>query len=481
MMMTLGSLFDGVGGFSFAAKHLGIKPVWSSEIVPSCISITKRHFPDIKHLGDITKINGTDVEPVDIVTFGSPCQDLSIAGKRVGLTGERSGLFLEAVRIIKEMRNKTNERYPAFVVWENVFGAFSSNEGEDFRIVLQEIAGISDAGVSIPRSQRWLPAGAIMGNGWSLAWRTLDAQYWGVPQRRRRIFLVADFGGRCAGKILFKPESPAGNTAESGEKREGTACGIAASFGETGQGYWQEGIQCLRAEGGNRPSQPGNIIVLNDQGGDSINIEKGDVSPCLRSEAHGNLPVVSQYTVDFGRVGDRIQMNAEKAVTLQGEAGGGAGKTGLYCLPYQDTVGSLCSRDYKGVGNQYVNENKLIAAFSQQRNDEYKESNVSKTLAQRDYKSPTDLISTDYAVRRLTPTECERLQGFPDGYTEFGLNPEKYRTSLERGKKRTGLPENILLQKISDAARYKALGNSVAIPCVLRVLSGIKDACETDN
>lgn len=173
----------------------------------------------MKHLGDITKIRGDKIEPVDCITFGSPCQDLSIAGCRAGLAGERSGLFMEAVRIIKEMRSSTNGLHPTFAVWENVPGAFSSNGGEDFRTVLEELARIAQPDVSIPRPSgrggRWSKAGAIAGNGWSLAWRQLDAQYWGVPQRRKRIALVVDFGGQRAGEILFERTSVPGNPDES--------------------------------------------------------------------------------------------------------------------------------------------------------------------------------------------------------------------------------------------------------------------------
>lgn len=166
------------------------------------------------HLGDITKIHGNEIEPVDCITFGSPCQDLSIAGRRTGLAGERSGLFMEAVRIIKEMRSSTNGLCPTFAVWENVPGAFSSNGGEDFRAVLEELARVEQPDVSIPRPPRggrWSKAGAIAGNGWSLAWRQLDAQYWGVPQRRKRIALVVDFAGGRAGEILFERESVPGH------------------------------------------------------------------------------------------------------------------------------------------------------------------------------------------------------------------------------------------------------------------------------
>ena len=162
------------------------------------------------HLGDITKIHGDEIEPVDCITFGSPCQDLSIAGRRAGLAGERSGLFVEAVRIIKEMRKATNGMYPTFAIWENVPGAFSSNNGEDFRAVLEELACVEQPNAAIPgppRGGRWSKAGAIAGNGWSLAWRQLDSQYFGVAQRRKRIALILDLGGQRAGEILFERTS----------------------------------------------------------------------------------------------------------------------------------------------------------------------------------------------------------------------------------------------------------------------------------
>ena len=426
--ITLGSLFDGIGGFPLAAQRTGIKPVWASEIVPACVSITKRHFPNIKHLGDITNINGAEIEPVDIITFGSPCQDLSVAGRRAGLEGKRSSLFMEAVRVIKEMRKKYGK--PDFIVWENVQGAFSSNKGKDFRKVIEEIAKIAQA-VSIPEpyQNKWMAAGAVMGNGWSLAWRVLDAQYWGVPQRRKRIFLVADFAGERACEILFKPESLSGNFTESGE----TGKGIAG------------------------------------------NVENS----------------VIQYAVDFGRTADRIQMNAGKAVTLQGEGGGCGAKTGLYCLPVSvhqnqcgevrqgnvantlntngnassrnaplvatidcrnhdvngDISGTLQSKSNGGNSLNYINP-----VFAMQGFGDYKPSNIASSMKSREGKDSTDLITSDYSVRRLTPTECERLQGFPDAWTEYGHD----------GK------------TISDSARYRALGNSVAIPCVEYVLAGIK-------
>lgn len=204
-MLTLGSLFDGSGGFPLGATLAGITPLWASEIEPFPIWVTHKNFPEMKHLGDISKIHGAEIDPVDIITFGSPCQDMSTAGKRAGLDGSRSGLFREAIRIIKEMRCATDGRYPRYIVWENVPGAFSSNKGEDFRAVLEAVCGIKEE-VSIPRPAKWESAGEILGDGYSVAWRTLDAQYWGVPQRRKRIFLVADFAKGGAGKVLFDTE-----------------------------------------------------------------------------------------------------------------------------------------------------------------------------------------------------------------------------------------------------------------------------------
>ena len=226
--LTMGSLFDGIGGFPLAAVHNGITPVWASEIEAFPIEVTKLRFPDMVHVGDITKLNGAELPPVELICGGSPCQDLSVAGARAGLSGERSGLFMEQIRIVKEMRNADELRgrtaldiRPRFMVWENVPGAFSSGtpKGEDFRIVLEEIVRIKSDTVSVPRpdSGRWESAGRIvLGTDFSLAWRVIDTQYWpGTPQRRRRIFLVADFAGRSAPQILFDPESLPGYPAQS--------------------------------------------------------------------------------------------------------------------------------------------------------------------------------------------------------------------------------------------------------------------------
>ena len=225
--LTMGSLFDGIGGFPLVAIRSGITPVWASEIEAFPIEVTKLRFPDMVHVGDITKLHGAELPPVDIICGGSPCQDLSVAGARAGLAGARSGLFMEQVRLTKEMRKADELRgrtaidiRPRFMVWENVPGAFSSGtpKGEDFRIVLEEIVRVKCGSVYVPGPYPWpwQSAGRILlGTDFSLAWRCLDAQYWGVAQRRKRIFLVADFAGRTADKILFIPEGMLGDPAPS--------------------------------------------------------------------------------------------------------------------------------------------------------------------------------------------------------------------------------------------------------------------------
>lgn len=303
-------------------------------------------------LGDITKISGYTSPPVNIIIGGSPCQDLSVAGRRAGLEGERSGLFMEQIRIIKEMREQDVRRgradeliRPKYMVWENVPGAFSSNKSEDFRIVLEETARIVDKTAAIPRPPKgkWTNAGAIMGSGWSIAWRVLDAQFWGVPQRRRRIALVADFGGESAPEILFEREGVSGNLAESGAARETIA------------GNSENGVGTADYKGGKIFDARGN----------------------------GN-----------GRVCPTLTGDHESRIT-----------------------------DY------------------------------------------TAIVCMDTIVRRLTPLECERLQDFPDGWTNIGEWTDG------KGKKR----------KTTDSARYKALGNSIAIPPWTWILQRLSFACGSDR
>lgn len=213
-MIKVGSLFDGIGGWLIAAQRCGAMPVWASEIDDFPMTVTKKHFPMVRHLGDVREIGGGEVEPVDIITMGSPCQDLSIAGTKKGLAGERSGIFMEGIRIANEMRSKTNGEYPKYVIWENVTGAFSSNKRMDFKAVLE---AFTETEVSIPKSGKWAKAGMVRSRKCDVSWRVLDAQYWGVPQRRKRIFLIADFtkSMRDIGEILFVPKSLCGNSAQS--------------------------------------------------------------------------------------------------------------------------------------------------------------------------------------------------------------------------------------------------------------------------
>lgn len=231
-MLTLGSLFDGIGGWLLAAQHAGIKPVWSSEIEKFPTAVTKHHFPDVIQLGDITLLDGSTLPSVDIICAGSPCQDLSVAnGRREGLAGERSGLFRTAISIVRRMRMSTGGAHPRFFVWENVPGAFSSNKGLDFRAVLEEIGQTE---IPMPDNNKWADAGLVECDNCEIAWRVLDAQYWGVPQRRRRIFLVADFGTgrRCAKDVLFIESGMPGDSEEGSETRERVAGGVEESAGK---------------------------------------------------------------------------------------------------------------------------------------------------------------------------------------------------------------------------------------------------------
>lgn len=260
--LTLGSLFDGSGGFPLGGLISGITPVWASEIEPFPIRVTTKRLPFMKHYGDISQMDGRKIEPVDIITFGSPCTDMSVAGRRAGLEGQQSVLFYQAIRIIKEMRCATNGKYPRYIVWENVPGAFSSNSGEDFKAVLEAVIGIAepDTQMPMPEKNRWPYADCYMGDGWSVAYRVLDAQFWGVPQRRKRIYLVADFAGGRAFDILFKSEGVSGYSAEGFRSWQRTA-GSAADCTGTAS------------------------LCLNDQGGQRMDVTD-DVTATLRAEAH---------------------------------------------------------------------------------------------------------------------------------------------------------------------------------------------------
>lgn len=459
--LTLGSLFDGIGGWQIAAVRAGIKPVWSSEIAPFPAAVTAKHFPETLQMGDITKLDGTTLPLVDIICAGSPCQGLSLAGKRRGLQDERSGLFIKSVEIFRQMRVASDGEYPRFFIWENVPGAFSSNRGEDFQAVLAEI-GQTD--VPMPRNRKWAPAGLAKFPKCDIAWRTLDAQFWGVPQRRRRIFLVADFAkeGRCAAEVLFVEQSVSRDTAESSTARKE----VAAVAGDGAQASsW-----CIA----------GNVINRKDKnGGHHLGVDK-DVSFTLNTiDRHAVFAEGDAYCLQGSMIG-RKEKN--------GSQGSGVNKNVSFTLNTIDRH-AVFSEDEK--------------TYSVQAIGHIVESEKSSTLAARDYKSPRNFVEyqkevplydishlsdgvreipkgavntlaarmgtgggnvavlneadrqeTDdvRTVRRLTVTECERLQGLPDGYTDVALN----------------------IKPASESERLKAIGNGMAQPCadfVLRQLA----------
>ena len=379
----------------------------------------------MKHLGDITKIHGDQIEPVDCITFGSPCQDLSIAGRRAGLQGERSGLFIEAVRIIKEMRGGTDGGYPTFAIWENVPGAFSSNKGEDFRAVLEELARVEEPDASIPRPPRgggrWSKAGAIAGNGWSLAWRQLDAQYWGVPQRRKRIALVADFGGQRAAEILFEHTSLSGNSDAS----------IPTWQAATG----------LIAERSTRNDS----MVKHESRAYSLKIRSGCAGggkeALVQTEKIGTLSTLQDQTL-FQAVPVFDQDGGNRTVVFDARGNGNGQIVPTITGDHENRI-----TDYTAIAieRQTFNEQ----SFSSDK--EREKCSTLKAKAGNIGNGSECLIAEKairWIVRRLTPVECERLQGFPSGWTDIGDWTDS------KGKK----------HKLTDTPRYKALGNSIALP-----------------
>ena len=294
--LTLGSLFDGSGGFPLGGLLCGITPVWASEIEPFPIRVTTKRLPFMKHYGDISQMDGGKIEPVDIITFGSPCTDMSIAGRRAGLDGKQSVLFYQAIRIIQEMRDATHGKYPRYIVWENVPGAFSSNHGEDFKAVLEAVIGIKEPGTQVPMPEKnlWPYADLYLGEQWSVAYRTLDAQHWGVPQRRRRIFLVADFAGWGAGQVLFESEGLSGYSAESFRAWQRAVRDPAAGSGAAG-------------------------VCLNDQGGSCMDVSS-EVAATLRAEHHGHPPCVldaAGFCTEHSADSRGIGFEPERAPTLR--------------------------------------------------------------------------------------------------------------------------------------------------------------------
>lgn len=431
--MKLGSLFDGIGGFPFVAQMCGVTPVWASEIETAPVSITKQQFPQMQHLGDITKINGAEIEPVDIITFGSPCQDLSMAGQRKGLKHEdngdeettRSGLFMEAIRIVKEMRCKTNGKYPAFVVWENVPGAFSSNKGEDFRTVLEEICKIKDSTADIPSPNKgkWATAGAILADGYSVAWRTIDAQFWGVPQRRRRIYLVADFRGQSAAKILFKSESVSWDIATGRKEGQGIAESVEGSFGKA-SGFKP------------RNGSKANGIGYAEEQAPTLGTDQNSAVLC-------GVTSGAQFTGKFEEIAQTLRARDYKEPQAVLCAGFNGHKSSSADITYGEELSPTLESNMPG----------NIAVYENHQHGNYKSGCGTLRANGGDVGGGSENLCVSQSVRRLTPRECERLQGYPDDYTLYGHD----------GK------------IISDTARYKALGNSLALPCAYFVISGISE------
>ncbi len=558
--LTLGSLFDGSGGFPLGGLLAGVTPVWASEIEPFPIRVTTRRLPTMKHYGDISRMDGGKIEPVDIITFGSPCTDMSIAGKRAGLDGAQSSLFYQAIRIIKEMRCATNERYPRWICWENVVGAFSSNKGFDFKAVLEAVIGIIEPGaeVPMPEKDRWPYADIYMGEQWSVAYRTFDAQHWGVPQRRRRVYLVGDLAGQCAGQVLFESEGLSGYSAEGFRAWQRAARDTTAGLGAAGS------------------------VCLNDQGGGRMDISE-EVTATLRAQEHGHPPCVlaAGFCKECSAQSRGIGYEEERAPTLRA----GAIPTAVYENHSQDTrytgpldtaptvsstygtggnnqpfvveadtpktlkIRSGCEGGGKGALIQEDvsatlscnNDQTLFvpkcysigAAFSEgmlsdNPHSGIYEADTSRTLDQgggnpscnqggiavvegptyamtpctytqiekekaptlnaRDFKDPT-FVNTGYSVRRLTPTECARLQGFPDFWCADLDTPEPTEEDIafwtevwETHRRVVGgstkaKSRNQIIKWLqhphSDAAEYKMWGNGVALPNVFFVLAGI--------
>jgi DNA (cytosine-5)-methyltransferase 1 len=382
----------------------------------------------VKHLGDITLIRGDEIEPADCIIGGSPCQDLSVAGKRAGLSGARSGLFMEQIRIVKEMRKKYGK--PRYMVWENVPGAFSSNRGEDFRIVLEEIVKVVDESATVPQPPkgRWAHAGCVVGDGYSVAWRVHDAQFWGVPQRRRRIALIADFGGESAPEILFERDSVSGDSEAGREAREGAAGTAPSCIGITNRGS-VAGVVSETLRSGSHGALPMVAKMYALDAVSSNGIDRADTAGCngrgWRENVSYTLNTIDRPAVcyDMAHASDVIRDCGEVSPTLQSRMGTG--------------------------GNQ------IPLTFSNQGFGGMVESDVASTQCSNQCKlSSLDLSVQDGVVRRLTPLECERLQGFPDGWTDIGDWIDT------KGKK----------HKSADAPRYKALGNSIALPFWLWML-----------
>lgn len=388
----------------------------------------------MQHLGDITKIDGAKVSPVDVITGGSPCQDLSIAGRRAGLAGQRSGLFMEQIRIVKEMRSATaNDDIrlvrPRYMVWENVKGAFSSNGGRDFQAVLTEIAKISDPGcpdVPLPEKGRWSKSGCLLGDGFSIAWRLHDAQFWGVPQRRKRISLVADFAGHSAPEILFERKGLCRDSEEVRDQAQGAAADAEGSVGET-SGTVMEMQPPIDAQ------------LYENHGKEARYTGPLKTAPTVVAQygtGGNNTPLVLQvaYWISSYKSNAMMSDNPHSGI-YEAETSRTLDLNGGYPGCNQGGI-AVVGKCYHSSKASYMTK--------------FDSSEAMDTLVATDYKDPPCVaVAPHYIVRRLTPLECERLQGYPDGWTDIGDWIDS------KGKKHKG---------DSDNPRYKALGNSLALP-----------------
>lgn len=632
--MRLLSLFDGSAGFPLAAAQCGIEPVMASEVEPYPIAVSHSRFPRMLHLGDVARIDGRKITPVDVITFGSPCQDLSVAGKRAGLKhaerGDeettRSGLFMEAIRIIKEMRDATNGRYPTFAVWENVVGAFSSNKGEDFRIVLEEFVSVVEPSAEMPAPDKgkWPYADAYVGDGWSVAYRTLDAQYWGVPQRRRRIYLVADFRGERASKVLFERDGLRGYPAQGGTQGETPATDPEGSTGAADRAFTlqdregksgggkgpliqEEKSASLRTNNFQTLFAP--IILENHPNDSRVNIDQSGTVQTLTSAmgtGGGNVPMICEpfckscrakskddaTTWKHAKVANTLntfgqgevrcnELVVESANTAEGEEpviclegdgarpshrGDGYSESGkMFTLntverhavdmPIHDKATRYAgkrgdkhdgSSNGLGVGEDgdpmyTLDTQRRHACFTMQGFGDYKDSDVGSAVKARDFKDATDLVigidraafnqgqnaqydisiteeqsatvvakgpnavcckelaTPQYVVRRLTPLECNRLQGFPDGWgninhkDDFPGDECNFWADVRRtyevfsGKTPKEYTKEQLLKwhnnLHTDSAEYKMWGNGICLQTAQYVMEGIAEALrlEEDN
>ena len=503
--MKLGSLFDGSGGFPLAGAINGIEPVWASEIEPFPIKVTKTRFPRMVHLGDVTKIDGAAIEKVDVITFGSPCQDLSVAGAQKGIhEGARSSLFFEAVRIIKEMRDsdratgRTDQRIrPRFAVWENVPGAFSSNGGADFQAVLQAFAKIADPGAFIPRSAKWNKPGCIVGDGWSIAWRIMDAQHWGktvydrddgnvlshgTPQRRRRIYLVADFASERAGEILFEREGVSGDIEQGREARQGTAGDVERGAGGSG------GVRCLNSwdvqshrmydingsfhtlYASERAGQQSDGVCFHTQQ-DPVSSE--NVAPCIGAQHNATVGIAAFMGGQGAKARGIAYCDDGTAPTLRSAPSGS--NTVADVVYSSGGYGSLSEGvGTLGTGSRATAE--MICVHPQRTGALCANSHPGSYTGQDAYNDMLPVVKgkppRKYIVRRLTPLECARLQGFPDWWVG-GCENHPITGWWARGGYWTQIIDPRPSVAGFDSAIYKMWGNGIALPCAEFVMRRI--------